>query len=75
MSKRVLITGGAGFVGSHLVDALLARRSCGREYSTTCLRRCIRSGMPDYLATDIEFVQGDMRDLDAVRAAHWPAST
>jgi dTDP-L-rhamnose 4-epimerase len=68
MSKRVLVTGGAGFVGSHLVDALLQRGFSVRVYDNLCAQ-VHPIGIPDYLTRDIEFVRGDMRDVDALRDA------
>jgi dTDP-L-rhamnose 4-epimerase len=63
MSERILVTGGAGFIGSHIVDALLAR-----GYVVTVLDVLdpqVHDGKrPDYLAADAEFVQGDIRDRD-----------
>src|SRR6266404_4537545 len=52
---RVLITGGASFIGSHLADRLLAE---GHQ---------VRA--PDYLDGDVELQVGDVRDHDAVRRA------
>ncbi len=66
MTKRVLVTGGAGFVGSHLVDALLRDGHEVRVFDSLS-QQVHPDGLPGYLAKDIEFVQGDMRDLDAVR--------
>jgi dTDP-L-rhamnose 4-epimerase len=68
MSKRVLVTGGAGFVGSHLVDALLREGHEVRVFDNLS-PQVHPDGMPGYLATEIDFVHGDMRDLDAVRQA------
>ncbi|MGH9524090.1 MAG: NAD-dependent epimerase/dehydratase family protein [Terriglobales bacterium] len=68
MTKRVLITGGAGFVGSHLVDALLKRGCAVRVYDNLSEQVHPR-GIPDYLATDIELVRGDMRDVEKLRDA------
>lgn len=66
MSKRVLVTGGAGFVGSHLVDALLREGHQVRVFDNLS-PQVHPDGPPPYLASEIEFVKGDMRDLDAVR--------
>src|SRR5690242_10677911 len=68
MSKRVLVTGGAGFVGSYLVDALLHRGMNVRVFDSLS-EQVHPSGLPDYLAQDIDFVRGDIRDIDAVRHA------
>jgi dTDP-L-rhamnose 4-epimerase len=66
----VLVTGGAGFVGSHLVDALLARGDTVRIFDNLdpqvhgpARRR------PEWVPADAEFVQADVRDADAVRYA------
>ena len=68
MAKRVLITGGAGFVGSHLADALLQRGHQVRIFD--CLTPQVHpGGIPPYLSTEVEFVQGDMRDVDALLRA------
>ena len=66
MSKRVLVTGGAGFLGSHLVDALLRDGHQVRVFDSLS-PQVHPDGLPAYLAKDIEFVQGDMRDIDVVR--------
>jgi len=62
-SKKVLVTGGAGFIGSHLVDYLLGQ---GRT-----VRVMERPGvLVSHLPTDrIEIVFADLRDEQAVRAA------
>ena len=45
---RVVVTGGAGFVGSHLCDALIARgdRSSALITSRPATRKCRTSGRP-----------------------------
>jgi dTDP-L-rhamnose 4-epimerase len=66
--KRILITGGAGFVGSHIVDSLLRAGHRVRVFDN--LTPQVHSdGRPDYLAKDVELISGDMRELDAVRAS------
>ena len=68
---KVLITGGAGFIGSHTADALLAR---GEEVRVLdALTEPVHPGnrIPEYLDKRIEFIRGDVRDesvlLEAMR--------
>ena len=58
---RALVTGGAGFIGSHTVDALLARGFDVRVLDL--LVPPVHDGtVPDYLPKEVEFVRGDVRD-------------
>lgn len=66
---RVLITGGAGFIGSHLSDHLLARGYDVRIFDSLLPQVHAGGRKPDYLNPDAEFVKGDVRDRDAVRDA------
>lgn len=68
MSKTVLVTGGAGFLGSHLVDRLLERGYHVRVFDNLTTQ-VHPNGFPEYLTTNIEFISGDMRHLDRVKYA------
>ena len=57
---RVLVTGGAGFIGSHIVDELV---SLGHEVVVIDdLDPAAHDGVPSGLSTDAEYVWGDVRD-------------
>jgi dTDP-L-rhamnose 4-epimerase len=66
---KVLITGGAGFIGSHLADRLLADGHAVRALDN--LDRQVHTGgeRPGYLEGDVELHVGDVRDRDVVRRA------
>lgn len=70
MHQHVLITGGAGFIGSHLADELL--RSGSRVRALDNLDPQVHGEgrrRPDYLDRDVELVIGDVRDAETVRRA------
>lgn len=68
ISKTVLITGGAGFVGSHLAAALIAQGHTVRIYDNLT-EQVHSSGFPDYLTEDVEFIHADVRDLASLQRA------
>lgn len=64
--KKVLVVGGTGFIGSHLVEMLVAAGAQVRVIGR------LRKGSLDNLAAvcqDIEFVAGDVSDLNVARQA------
>jgi dTDP-L-rhamnose 4-epimerase len=71
MNKRILITGGAGFIGSHLADELLDKGYRVRALDN--LSPQVHGGggakRPDYLDDDVELIVGDVRDPATVRKA------
>jgi dTDP-L-rhamnose 4-epimerase len=67
---RVLITGGAGFIGSHLADELLAQGYTVRALDSLAEQvHGEDSGRPPYLSPEVELICGDVRDARAVRYA------
>ncbi len=64
---RVLVTGGAGFIGSHLVDALLDRGHDVIVYDNLEGQVHGEQGAtPAYLNEGATFVRGDVRDYEAL---------
>jgi dTDP-L-rhamnose 4-epimerase len=65
MAKTVLITGGCGFIGSHLVDHLV-----GRGYGVRVLDNLAPqvhpTGQPDYLNPSVEYLFDSILDPDAL---------
>lgn len=70
MEKTILITGGAGFIGSHLADELL-----NKGYKVRVLDNLSEQvhgkgqKRPEYLHPDVELQIGDVRDKEAVTKA------
>src|SRR5579875_3571251 len=67
MSKQILITGGAGFVGSHLADGLLAAGHSVRILDDLTPQVHENSQRPDYLSPDVDLIVGDVRDPNRMR--------
>ncbi|RJQ32489.1 SDR family oxidoreductase [Candidatus Parcubacteria bacterium] len=58
---KLLVTGGAGFIGSHLVDALIERGFGVRVIDN------LSGGKKERVNPMAEFVEGDIRDFEAVK--------
>lgn len=70
MSERVLITGGAGFIGSHLVDTLLEKGYFVRVYDNLEPQVHGKSqNIPDYFNKEAELIVGDVRDREKLKKA------
>jgi dTDP-L-rhamnose 4-epimerase len=70
MYSHILITGGAGFIGSHLADELLAHGH--RVRILDCLSAQVHANgrlRPDYLNEDVEPIWGDLRDPKTIERA------
>lgn len=59
-NKRYLVTGGAGFIGSHLVRALIERGDAVRVLDN------LSTGQRDRIHPQAEFIQADIRRLDEI---------
>ena len=68
--KSILITGGAGFIGSHLADALIEK-----DYNVRVLDNLepqVHGSLqrkPDYMNEKVEFIHGDIRDLETLTSS------
>lgn len=65
---RVLVTGGAGFIGSHLVDRYL-REGFQVRILDSLDAKLHPNGRPAHIPTAAEFIQGDVTDRDTLRMA------
>jgi UDP-glucose 4-epimerase len=68
---RVLVTGGAGLIGSHIVDLLMAGRASGKYGEIIVLDNFVR-GRRENLASamakgPVTLVEGDIRDRDVLK--------
>jgi len=61
---KVLVTGGAGFIGSHLTKALV-----NNGYSVRVLDNLSTGSMDNLEGVSVEMVQGDIADWEVVKTA------
>ena len=67
---QILITGGAGFIGSHVADELLRRGHRVRALDNLSPQvHGAGASRPSYLHADVELIKGDIRDRVAVQRA------
>jgi dTDP-L-rhamnose 4-epimerase len=67
--KRILITGGAGFIGSHVADLLLISGYSVRLLDNLSPQVHCGRERPEYLTNDAELIVGDIRDKEAIGRA------
>lgn len=60
---NILVTGGAGFIGSHVVDAYIAAGH------TVTVFDDLSTGLKENINNEAQFIQGDIRDKAAIQAA------
>jgi dTDP-L-rhamnose 4-epimerase len=65
---NILVIGGAGFIGSHTVDALLQKGHRIKIYDALCKPVHLK-GVPTYLPAEAELIFGDVRDKAALAKA------
>src|SRR5205085_11823173 len=68
MTKRALVTGGAGLIGSHVTD-LLVHEGWNVRVLDNLEPQTHRRGKPAWINPKVEFVEGDIRDRETIAAA------
>ena len=65
---KLLVTGGAGFIGSHTVDLLL-KKGYEVRILDSLQQRVHPNGKPKYITSNVEFIQGDVSDKKILEKA------
>lgn len=68
-TARYLVTGGMGFIGSHIAEALLKRGETVRIFDNMATGRALNSAALQGLPGQLEIMHGDLRDMEAVTRA------
>ena len=68
MGKRALVTGGAGLIGSHVVD-LLVREGWKVRVLDNLEPNTHKRAKPDWINSKAEFIEGDIRDRETMSSA------
>jgi len=63
---KILVTGGAGFIGSHIVDAVAEKHEV---VVLDSLEPQVHASKPDYLYPNVAYIFGDMHDEEVLRKA------
>src|SRR5438105_1259304 len=66
--KRALVTGGAGLIGSHVAD-LLQHEGWRVRILDNLEPQTHRRGKPAWIASDVEFIEGDVTDRETITSA------
>ena len=66
--KRALVTGGAGLIGSHVADQL-QREGWTVRILDNLEPQTHRKGKPAWIAKDVQFIEGDVRDRETMTSA------
>ena len=68
-SKKVLVTGGAGFIGSFIVDRLVKEGHDVRVLDNLDPQVHPSGNWPSFINPAVEYLKGDVRDEAAIKAA------